>query len=218
MDKPILSVRKKVVVVGISGGSSAGKTTVANKIIESIGKEKVAYIQQDSYYKDQSNISPEKRGSINYDHSGVLENDLLVHHLQELCKGHNIKKPLYDFKTHTKKSEIELVHPKEIIIVEGALIFADKRLRNLMNIKVFIDTDADIRFIRRIKRDIAERGRTMESVINQYLNTVRPMHLKFVEPSKRYADIVIPEGGFNKIAINKLISMIRVKIEGDQIT
>lgn len=204
---------KTLLVIGIAGGSGSGKTTVAKAIIEAIRKEKVAYLQQDSYHKDRSNIRPEERENINYDHPDALENNLLVRHLQGLLNGHSIEKPIYDFASHTRKSETEKLYAKEIVIVEGILILADKRLRDLMDIKVFVDTDANIRFIRRLQRDISERGRTVESVINQYLNTVRPMYFKFVEPNKKYADIIIPEGGFNKIAINELISLIKTKLK-----
>lgn len=199
-------------IIGIAGGTGSGKTTIVRTLINVLGKERVAYVQQDSYYKDRSNIPLRDRENINYDHPDALESSLLVYHLQKLRNGFPIEKPIYEFKTHTRHTETERVCSKEVVLVEGILIFVDKRLRDLMDIKVFVDTDADIRFIRRLKRDISERGRTVESVIDQYLNTVRPMHCKFVEPSKKYADIVIPRGGCNKIAIDKLASMIRAKL------
>lgn len=207
---------KTLLVIGITGGTGSGKTMIAKAVINVVGTERVACIQQDSYYKDRSNISPKERENINYDHPDALENGLLVHHLQELRNGYPIEKPIYDFKTHTRKSETEIIYPKEVIIVEGILMLVDKRLRDLMDIKVFVDTDADIGFIRRLKRDISERGRTVESVISQYLNTVRPMHLKFVEPTKKYASIIIPEGAFDKAAIKKLVSMIKTKLKEAQ--
>jgi len=203
---------KASLVIGMAGGTASGKTRVSSAIIKMIGQERVAYIQHDSYYKDRSNIPLKERDNINYDYPDALENDLLVYHLQKLRNGYAIEKPIYAFESHTRNSETERVCSKEVVVIEGILIFVDKRLRDLMDIKVFVETDADIRFIRRLKRDISERGRTVESIINQYLNTVRPMHLKFVEPSKKYADIVIPGGGCNKIAIDKLASMIRAKL------
>lgn len=199
-------------IIGIAGGTGSGKTTIVRALINVLGKERVAYVQQDSYYKDRSNIPLRDRENINYDHPDALESSLLAYHLQKLRNGFPIEKPIYEFKTHTRHTETERVCSKEVVLVEGILIFVNKRLRDLMDIKVFVDIDADIRFIRRLKRDISERDRTVDSVINQYLNRIRPMYLKFVEPSKKHADIVIPGVGCSKSAIEKLSSMIRAEL------
>lgn len=204
------------VIIGVAGGTGSGKSTVVQEIIRALGTDDVTVIQHDSYYRDRSHLSPEERGCINYDHPDALETRLLVQHLRELREGHPIAIPVYDFTTHTRKEITETVHPKRVIIVEGILILADAALRELMDAKVFVDTDADTRFIRRLQRDIAERGRTMKSVIQQYLSTVKPMHLEFVEPSKRYADVIIPEGGYNQVAVDMLITKIRSIIQQSQ--
>lgn len=203
----------KPVVVGVCGGTGSGKTTVSQAILDRVGKERIAYIQHDSYYRDLSHLPVEDRARVNFDHPDSLENDLLIHHLQQLCTGEPAAVPVYDFTTHTRRPETQLVYPHRVIIVEGILIFADPALRKIMDAKIYVDTDADIRFIRRLERDIAERGRTMESVVRQYLETVRPMHLEFVEPSKRYADIIIPEGGFNTIAVDMVVARIIAMLE-----
>ena len=206
-------MRKTPFVIGIGGGTGSGKTMIAEALINAMGNRGVAYVQQDSYYKDRSNIPPEERRTINYDHPDALDSELLIHHLQELRNGHPIDKPVYDFRTHTRRPEIETVYPRDVIIIEGILVLADKRLRDLMDTKVFVDTDADVRFIRRLQRDLTERGRTVESIIDQYLNAVRPMHLKFVEPGRKYTDLVIPGRGYSRIAIDKIISMIKANLK-----
>lgn len=200
---------KKPILIGITGGSGSGKTTIANEIFKSFGSENIAMIQQDAYYKDQSHLSMEDREKTNYDHPKAFDNELLVKHLKELSKGHAIEKPIYDFTIHNRAKETVRVEPREIIIVEGILVLEDKRIRDLLDIKVFVDTDADVRIIRRMLRDIEERGRTIESVVDQYLTVVRPMHFQFTEPTKRFADIIIPEGGNNKVAIDILTTKLR---------
>ena len=194
-------------IIGIAGGSGSGKTTFTNAIKEMF-KEDVLIIRHDDYYKDHSNLSFEEKKHINYDHPDALETDLLVEHVKQLKAGQPIEKPLYDFSTHDRKGS-EMIFPKKIIILEGILILESKALRNLIDIKVYVDTDADIRILRRLVRDINERGRTIESVVDQYLTIVRPMHLQFTEPSKKYADIIIPEGGHNYVAIDLLMAKIR---------
>ncbi|MCR3956367.1 MAG: uridine kinase [Gudongella sp.] len=200
MDRPIL--------IGIAGGTGSGKSTVTREIFKQITDKNVAIIEQDSYYKDQSELSYEQRVLTNYDHPFAFDNKLLKEHLEMLLKGESIEKPSYDFENHNRKKETETVEPRDIIILEGILILYDEDLRDLLDIKIFVDTDSDVRVIRRILRDIKERGRTLDSVIMQYMNTVRPAHLQFVEPSKRYADIIIPEGGYNKVAIDIIITKI----------
>lgn len=197
-------------VVGVAGGTGSGKTTVVEQIVRSLGDDEVTVLEHDSYYRDRSHLRLEERAALNYDHPDALETGLLVRHLQELRAGRPVEVPVYDFARHARREDTETVHPREAIIVEGILVLADKPLREEMDIKVFVDTDADTRFIRRLQRDLAERGRTLESVVDQYLSTVKPMHLEFVEPSKRYADVIIPEGGRNNVAVDMLLAMIRV--------
>jgi len=192
-------------IIGVAGGTGSGKTTVVSAIIQNLGDKSVLVIQHDAYYRDRSHLAPAERAMINYDHPDALETPLLVQHLRELQAGRSVELPSYDFATHTRQAERTLVWPCPVIIVEGILILAEPALREMFDIKVFVDTDADIRFIRRLERDIADRGRTRESVVKQYLESVRPMHLEFVEPSKRYADIIIPEGGRNTVAVDVLI-------------
>jgi uridine kinase len=197
------------VVIGVAGGSGSGKTTVVRRIVESLGDEQVTVLEHDRYYRDRSDLRLEERASLNYDHPDSLETDLLVRHVEALKQGGPVEVPTYDFARYARKAATETALPRRAIIVEGILIFADAPLRKLMDVKVFVDTDDDARFIRRLKRDVAERGRTMESVIDQYLGTVKPMHLEFVEPSKRYADIIVPQGGHNTVAIDMLLTLIR---------
>ena len=199
-------------IIGISGGTGSGKTTVANRILESVSASEIVFIQQDSYYRNINDLPLDYRNIANFDHPDALDNDLLVNHVRRLRAGEAVELPLYDFKTHTRLNETRHVQPKPIVIVEGILIFADPRLLEQMDIKVFVDTPDDIRFIRRLRRDLAERGRNVESVIEQYTGTVRPMHMQFVEPSKRHADVIIPEGGHNLVSIDLLSGKIRERL------
>lgn len=201
MERPIL--------IGITGGTGSGKSTIAREIYKKFGEQCIAMIEQDSYYKDQSHISFEERIRTNYDHPDAFDTPLLIEHLTKLLEGQEIYKPIYDFSLHNRKKETIKVEPRDIIILEGILILQEVELRNLLDIKIYVDTDADVRIIRRLVRDINERGRTVDSVIDQYLNVVRPMHMQFIEPTKRYADIIIPEGGHNKVAIDLLVANIK---------
>ena len=201
-------------IIGICGGTGSGKTTVANRILESVSETEIVFIQQDSYYRNLKDLPLDYRQVANFDHPDALDNDLMVNHVRKLRAGEPIELPLYDFKTHTRLIETRPVKPKPIVILEGILIFSEPRLLEHMDIKVFVDTPDDIRFIRRLRRDVAERGRTVESVIEQYLATVRPMHLQFVEPSRRFADVIIPEGGHNLVSIDLLSGKIREKLAG----
>ncbi len=200
-------------VIGIGGGSGSGKTTIALSIVESIGHDEVTLIQHDAYYRDQTHLPIEERAKLNYDHPDSMESDLLVAHLRELVAGKAIERPVYDFTVHNRAAETVRVEPKQAIIVEGILVLSEASLREVMDLKVYVDTDADLRIARRWERDIKDRGRTFDSVRDQYLTTVRPMHLQFVEPSKRYADIVIPEG-YNLGAVGTVISAIRDVLRG----
>lgn len=200
---------KKPILIGITGGTGSGKSTVAKAIYKNFKKESISIIMQDSYYKDQSDLTFEERTKTNYDHPHAFDTDLLITHLNQLLQGEAIEIPIYDFTIHNRKAETVREEPKDIIIVEGILILEDERLRNLFDIKIYVDTDADIRILRRLTRDIRDRGRTVESVIDQYLTVVRPMHLQFIEPTKRYADLIIPEGGKNKVAIEILVATIK---------
>jgi uridine kinase len=197
------------VVIGVAGGSGSGKTTVLRKIVESMGDDHVVVLEHDRYYYDHPELRLEERAALNYDHPDSLETALMVRHVNDLRSGRPVELPAYDFARHARRQATQTAAPRQIIIVEGILIFADAALRDLMDIKVFVDTDDDTRFIRRLKRDVAERGRTMDSVIDQYLSTVKPMHLEFVEPTKRYADIIIPRGGHNTVAIDMMLTLIR---------
>ncbi len=199
-------------IIGISGGTGSGKTTVANRILETVESSEVVFIQQDSYYRNLKDLPLDYRHVANFDHPDALDNDLLVNHIRRLRAGESVDLPIYDFRTHTRSPETQPVTPKPIVIVEGILIFADPRLLEQFDIKVFVDTPDDIRFIRRLQRDIDERGRTLESVIEQYVGTVRPMHIQFVEPSKRYADVIIPEGGYNLVSIDLISGKIRERL------
>jgi uridine kinase len=198
--------RATPLTIGIAGGSGSGKTTLARLILERVGKEHIAYLPHDAYYKDLSALPPNQRMSVNFDHPDSLDTELLIYHVQQLREYKAIELPVYDFKHHTRTEERLTIEPRPVIMVEGILIFADALLRNLLDVKVFVDTDSDIRLIRRLERDILERGRTTEIVIHQYLATVRPMHMEFVEPSKRYADVIIPEGGLNEVAMEMVVA------------
>jgi uridine kinase len=194
--------------IGIAGGSGSGKTTVAQEILGRVGADRIAFLQHDSYYKDLSGLPPTQRAELNFDHPNSLETELLIEHVLSLRDGRAVEIPIYDFSTHSRTAQTFTVQPRGVILVEGILIFVDAALRELFDVKIFVDTDPDIRFIRRLERDITERGRTTESVIRQYQLTVRPMHLEFVEPSKRYADVIIPEGGFNSAALDMVAARI----------
>ncbi|KIQ94525.1 Uridine kinase [Anoxybacillus thermarum] len=206
-------MRKKPVVIGVAGGSGSGKTTVTKAIYEHFQGHSILMLEQDYYYKDQSHLPFEERLKTNYDHPLAFDNDLLIEHIHKLLNYEPIDKPVYDYTLHTRSNEVIRVEPKDVIILEGILVLEDERLRNLMDIKVYVDTDADIRIIRRLLRDIKERGRTLESVIEQYVNVVRPMHNQFIEPTKRYADIIIPEGGHNHVAIDLMVTKIQTILE-----
>jgi uridine kinase len=206
-------MNRKPVVIGVAGGSGSGKTSVTKAIYDHFQGHSILMLEQDYYYKDQSHLPFEERLKTNYDHPLAFDNDLLIEHLHQLLQYKPIKKPVYDYKLHTRSDKVIHVEPKDVIILEGILVLEDERLRNLMDIKVYVDTDADIRIIRRLQRDIKERGRTMESVIDQYINVVRPMHNQFIEPTKRYADIIIPEGGQNHVAIDLMVTKIQTILE-----
>jgi uridine kinase len=195
-------------VIGIAGGSGSGKTTVVQRILERVGVDRIAYLQHDSYYKDLGGLPPAVRREINFDHPNALETELLTEHVKMLRDGNPIEVPIYDYATDTRTGQTYTIAPHRVILVEGILIFTEAELRKLFDVKIFVDTDADLRFIRRLHRDITERGRSTESVIKQYHETVRPMHLEFVEPSKRYADVIIPEGGFNTVALDMVVARI----------
>lgn len=205
--------KNRPVVIGIAGGSGSGKTSVTNSIYEVFKEHSVVVIEQDYYYKDQSHLAFEERLATNYDHPLAFDTDLLIHHINELLERRPIKKPVYNYAIHTRAEETILIEPKDVIILEGILVLEDKRLRDLMDIKLFVDTDGDLRIIRRLLRDINERGRTIDSVIDQYLNVVRPMHNQFIEPTKRYADVIIPEGGQNEVAIDLMVTKIKTIVE-----
>jgi uridine kinase len=199
-------------IIGICGGTGSGKTTVANRILESVSADEVVFIQQDLYYRNLKDMPLDYRNAANFDHPDAVDNELLINHLKKLNAGEPVELPIYDFRTHSRLPDTTPIEAKPIVIVEGILIFAEPRLLVQMDLKVFVDTPDDIRFIRRLRRDIAERGRTLDSVIEQYIATVRPMHNQFVEPSKRYADIIIPEGGHNLVSIDLISGRIREKL------
>jgi uridine kinase len=204
---------RKPLVIGIAGGSGSGKTSVTNSIYDVFKEHSVVVIEQDYYYKDQSHLNFKERLETNYDHPLAFDTDLLIHHVETLLDRRLVEKPVYDYSLHTRSEETIIIEPKDVIILEGILVLEDSRLRELMDIKLFVDTDGDLRIIRRIMRDINERGRTIESVIEQYLSVVRPMHNQFIEPTKRYADIIIPEGGHNEVAIDLMVTKIKTILE-----
>lgn len=203
-------LKSRPIVFGVAGGTASGKTTVARAVLEAVGASQIAYLPHDAYYKDRDDLPFEERARLNYDHPDSLETKLLVRHIKELTVGAPVHVPVYDFTTDRRTEETILVEPAPIILVDGILIFTKRKLRDLMDIKIFVDTDSDVRFIRRLQRDMQERGRSLESVVQQYLDTVRPMHLKFVEPSKRYADIIIPGGGHNRVAMEMVVSRLQM--------
>jgi uridine kinase len=206
-------MKHKPVVIGVAGGSGSGKTSVTKAIYEQFQGHSILMLQQDYYYKDQSHLPFEERLKTNYDHPLAFDNDLLIDHLNELLNHQQVEKPVYDYKMHTRSDETISVEPKDVIILEGILVLEDERLRNLMDIKLYVDTDADLRIIRRMLRDIKERGRSIDSVIDQYITVVRPMHNQFIEPTKRYADVIIPEGGHNHVAIDLMVTKIQTILE-----
>lgn len=199
---------KKTLIIGVAGGTGSGKTTVARSILERLKAADAALIPQDAYYRDRSTLSMEERADINYDHPEAIDIELLQDHLKRLKQGEAVQRPVYSFVTHTRLEDTVVIEPCDALILEGILVLADDLLRELMDVKIYVETDDDIRFIRRLKRDIRKRGRSVESVIEQYLDRVRPMHLEFVQPSRRYADIIIPEGGRNDVAIDLICSRI----------
>jgi uridine kinase len=207
------SLPSKPYFIGVAGGSGSGKTTISRRIREMVGDEFINYIQHDSYYHDHSHLSPEERAVVNYDHPDSLNTDLLIEHLKMLAESQAIEVPVYDFATHSRRTETQHVDPARIVLVEGILIFAEKGLRELLDMRIYVDTDADIRFIRRLRRDMVERGRTLDSIVKQYMATVRPMHLEFVEPSKRYAHVIVPEGGNNRVAMEMITSTLHAVLQ-----
>jgi uridine kinase len=204
----------KPIIIGVAGGSGSGKTTVVRHIIDSIGVEDILLLEHDSYYRDLKHLPFEERTQQNFDHPSSLETELMIRHIKALQEGYSVEIPSYDFAKHVRKEETETAYPRQIILIDGILIFSEKRLRKLMDIKLFVDTDDDVRLLRRIQRDILERERSLESVLSQYQKFVRPMHLEFVEPSKRYADIIIPHGGENTVAQDMVIALIMDKLRG----
>jgi uridine kinase len=204
------------IVIGIAGGSGSGKTTVANVILKRVGAERIAYLPHDAYYRDLRHLPYAQRVETNFDHPDSLESELMCQHIIQLKNGQPVDLPVYDFTTHSRTLKTIRVEAQRVILVEGILIFAEKALRELFDMKIFVDTDPDLRLIRRLQRDISERGRTTDSVIKQYLRTVRPMHMEFVEPSKRYADVIIPEGGFNEVAMDMVTTHIEVLLRTEE--
>ncbi len=200
---------KKPIIIGVAGGTASGKTTVSQRILESVGANRLAFLEHDAYYRDLSHLPFEARTALNFDHPDSLENELLIHHLQELLAGRSVDVPTYDFANYVRFEKLKRVEAQRVILVEGILIFVDKNLRDMMDVKIYVDTADDLRFIRRLRRDVSERGRTVDRVIEQYLETVRPMHLEFVEPSKQYADVIIPRGGHNLKAIEMVVAQIQ---------
>ncbi|MEY8585006.1 MULTISPECIES: uridine kinase [Ligilactobacillus] len=201
--------RPRPIIIGVTGGSGSGKTSVSRAIFDQLHGHSLMMLQEDSYYKSQDDVPFEERTKVNYDHPNAFDTDLLIEQLEDLLNWKTIEIPVYDYAAHTRSKEVVVQEPREVIIVEGILTLNDARLRDLMDIKIFVDTDDDIRIIRRIQRDIEERGRTLQSVIDQYLETVKPMYHQFIEPSKRYADIIVPEGGENQVAIDLLVTKVR---------
>ena len=204
----------KPVIIAVGGGSASGKTTVVNEIIEKLNQEDLVVIKHDDYYKKQSHLSLEERYQINYDHPDSMDNDLFISDIKKLIRGEKILKPIYDFVLHDRSDKVEVVTPKKVIILEGILILEDKRIRDLSDIKLFVELDDDLRFIRRLQRDIEERGRNLESVVNQYLKTVKPMYHRFIEPTKRYADVIIPNNTHHDVAVDVIAAKIK-SIKGE---
>lgn len=204
-------------IIGICGGTGSGKTTIARSILDAVGRERVVLVEQDSYYRNLADMPLDERHQANFDHPDAIDSDMLVNHLKRLKLGQPIEMPLYDFVTHTRSDRIEIIHPKPVVLVEGILIFAEPRVLDLLDVRVFVDTPDDIRLLRRLRRDITERGRTFERTLDQYERTIRPMHFEFVEPSKRHADVIIPEGGQTDISVRFLCSLVREKLNEEGI-
>ena len=205
-------MQENPLIIGVAGGSGSGKTTVVNRLVDRIGEENLVLIQHDSYYRDLKHLPFEERTKRNFDHPSALETELMVRHLNALIEGYSVKMPIYNFSKHVRSDETYEIVPRKVILIDGILIFYEKELRDLMDIKIFVDTDDDIRLLRRLRRDIQERERTLDSVLSQYERFVRPMHLEFVEPTKRYADIIIPHGGENTVALDMVDSLIKGKL------
>lgn len=206
----------KPLIIGIAGGSGSGKSTVARNVAESLGNRSVAFIDMDAYYRNFTDISLEERRRVNWDHPEAFDYDLLTAHLEQLSTRRPIEKPVYDFVTHLRSKKVVRIEPADVIVIDGILLFVDERVRELCDVKVFVDADADVRLIRRIRRDIESRGRPLNEIIEQYLSTVQPMHLQFVEPSKRYADVIVPRGGHNAVAIEMIVAKIQQRLlKGD---
>ena len=207
---------KEPYVIGIAGGTGSGKTTFSRELVATLMTNKIVYLSHDSYYRDQSNVPFSERVKVNYDHPDSLETELMIKHIEKLRAYQPVDIPIYDFVEHTRAKETEHIEPQSVILIEGILIFAVKELRDLMDMKIFVDTDADIRFMRRLQRDIEERGRSVKSVCDQYINVVRPMHEAFVEPSKTYADIIVPHGGRNRAALDMVAAKIKSRMEANE--
>jgi uridine kinase len=208
-----MSSLNKPIVFGVAGGTASGKTTVAETILDAVGASQAAYLSHDAYYRDMIHLPLKERAKLNYDHPDSLETELLIKHVEQLIAGHSVEVPIYDFTEHRRTEETRTVDPSPIILIDGILIFTNPELRDLMDIKVYVDTDADVRFIRRLQRDMNERSRSLESVIEQYMGTVRLMHLEFVEPSKRYADVIVPFGGLNRVAMDMVVAQLTVLLQ-----
>lgn len=211
-----MTLKYHPLIIGIAGGTGSGKTTVANVILKRVGKDHIAYLPHDAYYRDLRDLPHDQKTAFNFDHPNSLETELMIEHIKELKEGNSVNIPVYDFSTNSRTAKTIKVDPHPVVVVEGILLFVDKYLRDLLDIRIFVDTDPDIRFIRRLTRDLSERGRTTEMVIQQYLSTVRPMHVEFVEPSKRYANVIIPEGGFNHVAMDMVIARIELLLNQQQ--
>ncbi len=206
----------KPLIIGVAGGTGSGKSTVARRVAEQLTLASVAFLDMDAYYRNHVHLSLEERRQVNWDHPDAFDIDLLVRHLEQLARGEGIEKPVYDFVTHARSSATRWIAPADVIVVDGILLFVDRRVRDLCDVKVFVDADADIRLARRIRRDMNKRGRPLEEILEQYLTTVRPMHLQFVEPSKRYADVIVPRGGHNPVAIEMITARIQRRFEAAQ--
>ncbi len=211
-------MQRSPIIIGVAGGSASGKTTVSQAILDRVGLDRIVYIPHDLYYHDLSHLPLDQRAQFNFDHPDALDNTLLIDHLDALSAGHPVALPTYDFATYARLPQTQTILPHPVILIEGILIFVDPLLRRRMQVKLFVDADPDLRFIRRLSRDVQERGRSLDSVVHQYLTTVRPMHLEFVEPSKRYADLIIPEGGRNPIAIDMLVARIEAELRDMRVT